>query len=269
METLFGWGVRLISYPTTGSPSGLLSVGTAVSGTATEPEYPASSLNDGNQSLYLLTNQVVAAPTIGLSAAATNPHFAAFFNTNLTSSAVCRLQASMTANFAVLTLDLPVSNPGTDFWVDLRDEPSTGLYYRLSVTSNPGSSPSGNLRVGEMVVGYLEAIQSYQWGYEEIDDYLERFQGSGPFGRLVRQKRGITVRSRDRVVFVGQDSSVDLIRRITIEQWTCPWPVVFIPSDEEEDVWLVEWPVAPQMRTVTDNRTEHTIFLQSQSPGDV
>ncbi len=269
MQTLFGWGARLISYPTTGNPVGMLSVGSYVSGTASTPAYPPTSLNDGNKSLYLLTNQVVAAPTISLSATATNPHFAAFFNTNLTSGAVCRLQASMTSNFAVLTLDVPVSGAGEDFWVDLRGTPSTGLYYRLSVTSNPGGSPSGNIRIGEMVVGYLEAIQCYQWGYEEIDDYLERFQGIGPFGRLVRQKRGITVRSRDRIVFVGQDSSVDLIRKITVEQWTCPWPVVFIPSDEEDDVWLVEWPVAPQIRTITDNRTEHTIFLQGQSPGDV
>ena len=263
MQTLFGWGLRLISYPITGSPSGLLTIGTPVTGTATGPGHPASDLNDGNKALYCAANEVTAAPTVALSAMAINPHFAAFFNTNIDASAICRLQASSGATFIPMTLDIPVTG-AEDFWVDLRATASSGMYYRLSVSGN--AEP---VRVGEMVVGYVEGIQTYQWGYEEIDDYLERFQGAGPFGRLVRQKRGITVRSRDRIVFVGQDSSVDLIRKITVEQWTCPWPVVFIPSDEEADVWLVEWPVAPLMKTITDHRTEHTIFLQGQSPGVV
>jgi len=265
MAVLLAYGTDVYSFVgPNGSVSGWLSIGTAPSG-AVPGAVP--SHNDGILGIYSAANEVTAAFAVDLGAAKV-PIFAAFFNHNITVPAAVRVQASASPNFGVLLMDVAVTLHTTNpnFWKDLRSvAPSGGArYWRGLVTGN-----STAVKLGEFVVADADSLQSYQWNYTDIRDYLEHLKGVTDHGVRERVKQRIRIRARA-VRWVGPDTIEAALRAVSDRIGVLPGPVIFIPDDtDESDVWFLDWQDTYTAKAVIENRQEVLLTLQEQSPGSL
>lgn len=251
MSVLLAYGTQIPSL--SGAVSGWLSVGTAASGTV--PQH-----TDGMSGIATQANEITAAFAIDLGAGLA-PDLMGFFNHNITSGVV-RVQASNSPTFSSLIVDELVSVASPNFWKDLRAiTPRTARYWQGLVTGN-----ANPVKIGELVLARVTAIDSYQWEYTDIRDYLEYTYGTTDHGALVRRKQNIVIRSRE-VRWVGPDTLAETLQEVSDYAGRFPGPVILVPDDAVNDIWFLDWPEDIERGQVIDNRQEVTLLLQEQSPG--
>ncbi len=254
MSVLLAYGSRILSMRApSGAVSGWLSVGTALSGTV--PQH-----NDGVMGLATKANEITVAFAVDLGASLA-PDLVGFFNHNI-SSGIVRVQGSDINNFSSLIVDVVATAAQPNFWKDLRAiTPRTARYWRGLVTSNANA-----VKLGEFVVATALAIDSFQWDYDEIRDYIEYTRGTTDYGVLVRQKQGFQIRAKQ-VRWVGPDTLAETLQAVSDDVGRRPGPVVLVPDDTVNDIWFLDWTDGFERGQVIDNRQEVKILLQEQSPG--
>ncbi len=254
MAVLLAYGSQILSMRApSGAVSGWLSVGTVLSGTTIQH-------NDGVLGLGTKANEITVAFAVDLGQPVA-PDLMGFFNHNITSGIV-RVQGSNINNFSSLIVDVTATPTQPNFWKDLRSiTPRTARFWRGLVTANANA-----VKLGELVVAQVTALDCYQWGYDEIRDYLEYAYGVTDYGALVRRKQNIVVRSKQ-VEWVGPDATAEILQAVSDEVGRRPSPVICVPDDTVNDIWFLDWPDEIERAQVIDNRQSVKILLQEQSPG--